>query len=217
MINQYLEKTNIQGQAHNLALLSDIGIISYDFEIKDYCPTIGGLLLFCDIPQNYLSYVGVKIINKIANANEVINLKGNALILFRNTIKVIKDRVDFIVIDGLVEAIGNAIIHRDYFDNTREIVVYLSEEKIIISNSGSTTGTIKIDNIIREKNHKRRNFWLYKAFLVLDDDDNYLLENDNGLKYIVDCYEGVAEVKFLTSREMNVFKVVIDRSNFKNK
>lgn len=216
LINRYLEKTNIQGQAHNLALLSDIGIISYDFETKDYCPTIGGLLLFCDIPQNYLSYVGVKIINKIANANEVINLKGNAIVLFRNTIKVIKDRVDFIVIDGLVEAIGNAIIHRDYFDNTREIVVYLSEEKIIISNPGSTTGIIRMENIIKEKNHKRRNFWLYKAFLVLDD-DNYLLENDNGLKYIVDCYEGVAEVKFLTSRGMNLFKVVIDRSNFKNK
>jgi predicted HTH transcriptional regulator len=152
----------------------------------------------------------MKIINKIGNENEIINLKGNIFVLFKNAIKIIKDRVDFIVIDGIVEAVSNAMIHRDYFDVTREIVIYLSEKKIIISNPGAPIGNIKVNNIIKEENHKRRNFWLYKAFLVLDD-ENYLLENNNGLKYILDCYEDVARVRFLTSRELNVFKIVIDK------
>lgn len=208
LINQYLEKTSIRGQAHNLELLSDIGIISYDYESKAYCPTLGGILFFSDMPQNYLSHVGIKIINKIGKNNNVINLKGNLMVLFKNTIKIVKDLVDFIEIDGIVEAISNAIIHRDYFDITREIVIYLSDEQIIISNPGSTIGNIKFDNIIKEKNHKRRNFWLYKTFLVIDDQD-YLLQNHNGLKYIKDSYLKKANVKFLVSRELNLFKVAI--------
>jgi len=209
IISEYLEKINIRNQSHNLELLSNFGIISYDMESKAYSPTIGGLLFFCDLPQNYLSYVGIKLINRINGANEIINLKGNLINLFRNSIMLIKERVDFLVIDGIVEALGNAIIHRDYFDNTREIVIYLSDEKIIISNPGSSIENIKFKDIIKEKNHKRRNFWLYKTFLTIDD-DNYLLENFNGLEFIKEFYEGDANVEFLSSRNNNLFKVLIE-------
>jgi len=210
LVNDYLSKSNILGEIDNLELLSDIGIINYDQEIRDYVPTVGGVLFFTKLPQNYLSYVGIKIINAIGDEKKIINLKGNLITLYKNTKTVIKDLVDFIPLEGLYEAIGNAIIHRDYFDNTREIVIYLSKAQIIISNPGSTIGNIKFDNIIKEKNHKRRNFWLYKTFLILDDENN-LLKNNNGLKFIKEYYKDIAEVHYLASREMNIFKVAIKK------
>lgn len=208
LVDDYLTKSNIIGETDNLELLSDIGIISYDQETRDYVPTVGGILFFTRSPQIYLSYVGIKIIDDIGDEKRVINLKGNLITLYKNTKSVIKDLIDFMPLEGLYEAIGNAIIHRDYFDNTREIVIYLSRKQIIISNPGSTIGSIRFDNIIKEKNHKRRNFWLYKTFLILDDENN-LLKNNNGLKFIKEYYEGIAEVHYLASREMNIFKVAI--------
>src|SRR6056297_460254 len=210
MINDYLNKSNIIGESDNLELLSDIGIISYDGETREYVPSVGGILFFTKLPQNYLTYVGIKIINDLGEEKKIINLKGNLTTLYKNAKDVVKDLIDFMPLEGIDEAIGNAIIHRDYFDNTREIVIYLSKNQIIISNPGSTIGNIRFDNIIKEKNHKRRNFWLYKTFLILDDENN-LLKNNNGLKFIKNYYEGIAEVRFLASREMNIFKVAIKR------
>ncbi|HKL43126.1 MAG TPA: RNA-binding domain-containing protein [Clostridia bacterium] len=210
MINDYLNKSNIIGESDNLELLSDIGIISYDGETREYVPSVGGILFFTKLPQNYLTYVGIKIINDLGEEKKIINLKGNLTTLYKNAKDVVKDLIDFMPLEGIDEAIGNAIIHRDYFDNTREIVIYLSKNQIIISNPGSTIGNIRFDNIIKEKNHKRRNFWLYKTFLILDDENN-LLKNNNGLKFIKDYYDGIADVHFLASREMNIFKVAIKR------
>lgn len=205
-IREYLEKRNLAGAKYDQSLLSDLGILSYDRQGREYFPTLGGVLFFTDIPQHYLNHVGIKIIHEQSQERKIMHLEGNLMTLYKNTIKIIESIIDWIPLEGLKEAIINCIIHRDYFDYTREIVIYISKKQIIMTNPGSAVGHITLERIMQSVNQKRRNFWIYQTFLTLDD-EHRLLKNKNGLNFIRDYYDGFGHVKFLSSRELNIFKM----------
>ena len=64
-------------------------------------------------------------------------------------------------VDAIYEALYNAVVHRDYWDATRETVVVIRRTSIEITNPGAiwnTDGTVNMENAI---NPPRRNSWLY--------------------------------------------------------
>lgn len=205
-IKEYLEKRNLDGAEYDQSLLSDLGILSYDRQGREYFPTLGGVLFFSEIPQHYLTHVGIKIIYDTQKKQEIMHLEGSLMTLYKNTIQLLESLIDWLPLEGIKEAIVNSIIQRDYFDYTREIVIYISNHQIIITNPGAAMGHIQLEKIMQSVSQKRRNFWIYQTFLTLDD-DHRLLKNKNGLNFIRSYYEKFGTVKFLSSRELNLFKM----------
>lgn len=219
LVNKYLKKMNINDSYDN-QLLSNLGIVYYDKDSDEYYPTIGGLLLFCKNPQLYLPHTGIRIIYYQENKPISNYFEGNLLTLIDNSTRFAKKLLDTYSypVEFMEECISNAVVHRDYFDCSRETVIYIGQNKIEISNPGSISQKDTINNIVTENNPFRRNNWLYHRLLLLDD-KNRFLKTGLGLKKIKDSFKGIGKVRFLNLRKKNLFKIILPgiKSIYKDK
>lgn len=208
LMRKYLEKMNIKNQETNYDLLCDMGFLYYDKDSDMYCPTLGGILIFCRNPQAYFPAFGIRILNVYDDFDEKELIKGNVFDLMSQTSAYFEGlNIDY-PMEALDEAVFNAIIHRDYMDTSREIFIYISDEKIYISNPGCTHGSERINNLIHQHNPNRRNNWLYHKALALDDKERFFRTN-TGLAYIRSCLKSYGSVRYINSRKTNMFKVVL--------
>lgn len=215
MLRDYFRKNNLGDYVDDKILLSNLGIIHYDRDSDQYYPTIGGVLLFCDNPQIYLPHTGIKLIyssDKIDRLEKYFS--GNIIKLLDSTMNFIRDLFENKVypIDALEESIGNALVHRDYFDYSREIVVVLGNKTIEVSNPGTISQKERINNIIKEENPIRRNNWIYHKILVIDEKRRFM-KSGLGLNKIKNSFEGLGNVKFINIRKNNLFKVILPGLN----
>ncbi len=210
LINDYFRKNNLGDNAQDKILLSNLGIIHYDRDSDQYCPTIGGALLFCDNPQIYLPHTGIKLVYFSCMERREKHFNGDIISLLDNTMNFIKETLkdsDY-PIEALEEAIGNALVHRDYFDYYRETVVFLGNKTVEISNPGTISQKERINNIIKEENPFRRNNWIYSKVLVIDEKRRFM-KSGLGLKKIKNSFTGAKKVKFMNLRKNNLFKVIL--------
>ncbi|RKD27573.1 Predicted transcriptional regulator, contains HTH domain [Caminicella sporogenes DSM 14501] len=210
LIQNYLSKMNINAGVDDKILLNNLGIIHYDRDTEEYFPTIGGLLLFCNNPQIYLPHTGIKVIFFENGIRKVKYFTGDLVSLLDKSIAFIKNILSDICypFEPIVESLSNAVVHRDYFDYSREIVVYVGKNKLEISNPGTISYKDRINNIIYEQNPFRRNKWLYERLLVLDT-KNRFMKTGLGLKKIKNSFKGIKKVYFLNLRKRNLFKVIL--------
>lgn len=210
-VKHYLERMNMpMVENPDKTLLANLGIIHYDRDEEIYNPTVGGLLLFCDTPQLYLPHVGVTIIDFRGKKRNEYHIDGPLIQLLEKSlekIRTILNETDYPV-EAIDEALSNAIVHRDYFDNSREIVIYVGKKRIEISNPGSVYGRELLNNVMRENNPYRRNNWLYHQLLVLDEHDRFL-KYGLGMEKIKHLLNRRGKVRFLNLRKINMFKVVL--------
>lgn len=211
LINEYLKKMGIlPNEKIRMNIWNNLGIIHFDSEKNRYCPTIGGLLLFCNTPQRYLTYVSVKIIT-FKNDKKIMHvIEGNMIEMLNRCQAFIREylkNIDYPK-DAIFECIANAVAHRDYMDISRDIVVLLGNHKVEISNPGTLPKGSNIHTIMRENNPTRRNNWLYNRLLLIDD-TNQFLRTGIGLQKINKLFEGIGNVKFLNIEKRNLFKVVM--------
>lgn len=192
------------------ALLSNLGIIHYDRDEEIYNPTVGGLLLFCEKPQQYLPHTGITIIDYSGKSRIEYHIEGSLVQLLKRGIEkiteILKD-TDYPV-EAIEEALSNSIVHRDYFDNSREIVVYLGKRRVEITNPGTVFGREMLNDIMRENNPYRRNNWLYHQLIILDEKEK-MLKYGLGLEKIKSIMKKRGRVRFLNLRKINIFKVVL--------
>lgn len=215
LILKYLKRINLEDQIENYPLLNNLGVIHYDKDSDTFVPTLGGILIFSKNPQLYFPYASVRLINRLKSVNETLQFKGNIFSMLEDIVKYL-DTLEFeYPMDILEEAIINAIIHRDYFDNSRDILINIGSSRVVVSNPGSVFGKDNINQLIRENNPRRRNGWLYNVVLIMDDKKRFS-KVGTGLIYIKSKL-GKDTVKYINIRKKNLFKVILPGVDYFNK
>jgi len=212
LIDSYLKKIGLynSGQTDEM-IWNHLGILFYDSETGKYYPTIGGTLLFCDQPQNYLPYCSVKMIIFRNEKKVTVRIGGNLIRLLHECKDFVEEHLKDTryPVEAIIACIANAVLHRDYIDIYRETVVLIGDSKVEISNPGTLFKGSNIHMIMRENNHSRRNNWLYQKLLVLDE-SNQFLETGFGLRKIEKMFiDSGKKVKFLNLEKRNLFKVIL--------
>jgi len=207
LIKQYFASMNAISEKPDYVLLEALGIVG---ELDDgvYCPTIGGLLLFGKNPSVYIPQAYVKVIY----GEKTVCFFGNILKLLDDSLGYIKETVtdEGYPFDAVEEALANALVHRDYLDNSRGINVVVTEKNIEISNPGAFTAGDRIYRYMKENNPSRRNAWLYQRLLTLDPKKRFL-KSGIGMNRIKKAFRDIGEVKFLNIGRQNLFKVIMPR------
>ncbi|MEA4973438.1 MAG: putative DNA binding domain-containing protein [Candidatus Metalachnospira sp.] len=207
MLQKYILLRFSPSEKTELLILESMGIIAYNNDTKEYIPTAGGLLLFGKNPQRYLTSTGIRL-----------ELNGKVT-LFEGNIPTMLDSIKKFVsknsslknypVNAIYEALYNAVVHRDYWDTTRETVLIIKRSSIEITNPGAiwnNDGSINMENDI---NPPRRNNWLYQRLLLTDKDDRFL-NNPIGIRTLNNSFEKYGlKVKYINLIRKNLFKVIL--------
>jgi len=206
----YLQKLGLYTGELNYVLLGNLGIVRYDRESEEYYPTVGAMLLFCDNPQLYIPHSGIKVIDRLETKGLIKNFNGPLLKILDDVIEYFNIRLagTGYPITVLEEVVANALVHRDYFDSSRKIVVYLSRDKIEVINPGAIIGVERINSLMKEVNPARRNNWLYERVLLLDTKRRFI-DAGSGLQKIRRGFKKNTKVRFINLRKLNLFKVIL--------
>lgn len=217
-VSKFLEKHGAVSGELNYTLLRNLGIIRYDRESEAYNPTVGALLLFCDNPQLYMPHSGIKVINRSEINMGIKHFNGPILTVLDNVVGYFDSLMNHAnyPLDVLEEVLGNALVHRDYFDNSRKIVVYISNNKVEVINPGALLGYERINSLMKEVNPARRNNWLYEKVIMLDE-KNRFIDGGTGLQRIRKGFKKGGKVRFINLRKLNLFKVILPGINEGNK
>ncbi|MCX7923678.1 MAG: putative DNA binding domain-containing protein [Clostridia bacterium] len=208
LIKQYFTNMNVISENPSEVLLEAMGIIGQKFDGAGYHPTIGGMLLFGKNPSLFLPHVYIK-----ATYNEEVHcFYGNILSMLDKASlyleRTIRDR-DYPV-EAVYEAVANALVHRDYLDNSRGITITVNQKNIEVSNPGALISSNSVYRFIKENNPDRRNPWLYQRLLTLDTKKRFM-KSGIGMLRIKKAFEDIGEVKFLNIGAQNLFKVILPR------
>ncbi len=211
-ISNYLSKIGmVSSEESELEIWRSLGFIHLDNETGKYHPTVGGVLLFSEFPQKYLPHCSIRFLllnNKVREKTHIV--EGNLIDMLTKSINLLKEILGDSneVIDAISTCIANAVLHRDYFDISREIVVAIGSSKIEISNPGALPKGNNVYDIMKEKNPSRRNSWLYHRLMVLDDEKRFM-NTGVGLKQVKKAFEGFGKVKYLNIYKRNMFKAIL--------
>jgi len=189
-------------------ILEGMGIIGKEDDSGKPHPTIGGLLLFCDHPQAFLPHTGIRV---------VCHNKKREIKLFTGSIpKMLEDIEEYFnvyaygtdyPVPALMDAVCNAIVHRDYYEINREIVITIDRSRIEISNPGAACSMDENPNSIEDYYPCRRNQWLYQRLLTLD--SKRFQKKDLGVRRIRAAFKSRGQAVFISNDKRNLFKVVL--------
>lgn len=205
---RYLRLRHLDKEPQREILLSELGILHYDGELDQYVPTMGGLLLFCEAPEQYYPSLSIQWIHKEKSTRLTESVGGCIEMQLESVYERVEQLEDIYPKMALKEALRNAVIHRDYFDLTRNIVVEMGEDQVIISNPGAVFGNERLSDLHKETNPARRNHWLYHQMLMLDAKKRQVASG-MGLAFIRESYEKASKVKIINLRKHNLFKIVL--------
>ncbi len=207
LIKKYFSIDSEISSKKNILILEAMGILGRDMERSEYHPTAGGMLLFGKNTQNFLPSTGINIdYNK-----KRIHIEGNIPSMLDNAENILINSIKNknYPLNIVLEALYNAVVHRDYWDNTREITIRIEPKMVEIENPGAVWRNEGIINIDSEINPPRRNSWLYQRLLIFDKKQRFI-SGTLGLKCIKDTLEDIGkEVKFVNLKKKNIFKVVL--------
>ncbi|MCX8129181.1 MAG: putative DNA binding domain-containing protein [Clostridia bacterium] len=208
LIRQYFASLNVITERPSEILLEAMGIIGEKADGDGYHPTIGGLLLFGHNPSLFLPHVYIKVVNQ----EEARCFYGNILNMLDSASAHLKEIIKDCnyPLEAVEEAIANALVHRDYLDNSRGVTVTVTPKNIEISNPGALIANNSIYKFVKENNPDRRNPWLYQRLLTLDTKRRFL-RSGIGMNRMRKAFEDLGEVKFLNIGAQNLFKVIFPR------
>ncbi|KXG77169.1 RNA-binding domain-containing protein [Thermotalea metallivorans] len=188
----------------------NLGIIHHDPETGKFHPTIGGLLLFCNHPQLYLPHCSIQITHYVGSEQVIQLIHGDMMQMLNRCHAYISKLLEGTnyPVEAIFEGIANAVLHRDYFDLTRNIGVFIGDHKIEISNPGNLPRGQNMHTMLRERNPSRRNSWLYDRLLILDESSRFL-KTGFGLRGINKVFAGVGNIQLLNIEKRSMFKIVM--------
>lgn len=190
----FLNTNTIQQQL----ILCTMGIIACDLEKEKYYPTYGGLLLFGKKPQNFIPQA----VLEVEENGVIMGIEGNIIDMLEQFKEIIQKKLpNSYPLDGLLEVVTNAIIHRNYWNNGQYIQVQISEEKIVVTNPMS-------HEIYETKlNRWRINPWLYSRLLIMQQHNNFHL--GIGLEKAKALFKSKGHVKVETKHLEGIFEVTL--------
>lgn len=211
LLNKYVLGSGALIKENRDILLEGLGIIGRESERSTYHPTMGGLLLFGKCPQNYLPHTGIK----IEYNGQGHSIKGNILEMLDNSEELITSffKGSFYPVQSICDALSNAVVHRDYWDMSREIVVMIDSRQIEISNPGSIWIGGSIKKLMQDQNPPRRNPWLYQRLLLIDEKERFL-KYGLGMKRIKKPFNNIGRVKIFNFPNKNLFKIVLPGESY---
>lgn len=209
IVKSYFEKLGFVGDKPSEILMESLGIIGQKIEGGGYSPTIGGLLLFGNNPFLYLPQVYAKVMHD----DKIDLFHGNILSMLDNISDflkgVIKDKN--YPFEALEEVIANALVHRDYLDDSRGITINITSKFIEITNPGALISDNSIYQFTKGNNPYRRNSWLYQRLLMLDHKKRFM-RSGIGMTRVKSSFSGIGKVKFINIGSQNLFKVILPRN-----
>lgn len=208
LIKVFFRNLGVFSDKVNEVLLEAMGIIGGRCEGEEYNPTIGGMLLFGKNPFLFLPHVYVK----VSYYEEVNYFYGNILKMLDDVSDYLNEKIkdpDY-PMDALFEAVANALVHRDYLDNSRGVSISISDKNIEVSNPGALIANNSIYKFMKESNPDRRNSWLYQRLLTYDSKGRFT-KTGIGMKRIKKAFSQIGEVKFLNIGSQNLFKIILPR------
>ncbi len=202
MVKQYTGVLNLNS-AQKQMLLCSMGMIACDLEKEEYAPTYGGLLLLGKRPQDFIPQA----ILEVGYEGETMGIEGNIqTMLQRFKEHMLQVLPKSYPLEGLIEVVTNAMIHRSYWNNGQYIQVLISKEKIVVSNPMS-------HEIYGQKVSRWRvNPWLYSRMLMMQQPDGFhlgiglektkiLFEDRGGIQVETDALEGIYQVTLPGTKE----------------
>jgi ATP-dependent DNA helicase RecG len=207
LIHQYFSNLGvISEEKPNDILLESMGIIGKLSGLQQYHPTIGGILLFGKNPVKFLPHCYIKIIHE----KDIHLITGNIMAILDQTSAYLESLFsefsDFMA--TLKELIANALVHRDYLDHSRGILIKIMNTHITFSNPGALNAPNGILKNMKEKNSLRRNPWLYQRLVILDNEKRFL-RAASGMKSLRDLLPKTIKVKFINIAHRNEFKAIL--------
>ena len=203
---EYFKGFNVINGSPDKVLLEAMGIIGRMSEGDEYHPTIGGMLLFGKQTPLYLPYVNVKVLYEKGASI----IRGNIPGMMKEVSELLREIINIpdYPYEALDEVVANAMIHRDYMDTSRGIVITISSHAIEVSNPGSLVASNSVRRYIKESNPIRRNPWLYQRILSMSNANRFMNYKNSftGIKHI---FRDIGEVKFLNIWPHNIFKVIL--------
>lgn len=196
-------------------LLESAGIIYLDKETREEKCTYGGLIVFSEHNDVYIPNNMIRIINKIRNDIEEVNIiRGSLLTMIEKA-----ERLVYKIVPreypsmAIIEAIKNAVLYREYCEVNRIIEIVITKNSILIESPGELISK----NINRKStNYITRNMWIYEKLITLDD-RKIFLNNGRGFSRMKSAFNGNNKIKFINSRSENSFKVILPGTENKNK
>ncbi len=193
-IKKYLGIFNL-GNIQQKLLLSTMGIIACDLEKEKYYPTYGGLLLFGKRPQDFIPQA----VLEVSQEGKIIGIEGNVI----DMLDAFKERMEHTLprsypLEGLMEVVTNAMIHRNYWNNGQNIQVQISEDAIVVTNPMS-------HEIYEMKLSRWRiNPWLYSRLLMMQQQNSFHL--GIGLEKAKELFKDKGIVKVETKPTEGIFE-----------
>ena len=179
-------------------LLCSMGIMACDLEKEVYHPTYGGLLLLGKRPQDFIPQAVLEVVYQ----GKTMGIEGNILAML-NTFKTKMQGLlpEDYPLEGLIEVVTNAMIHRNYWNNGQYILVEIGCEKIVVTNPMS--------HEIYELKHSRWrvNPWLYARLLMMQRSEGFHL--GIGFEKTKALFESVGGVKVETNTLEGIFQVTL--------
>ncbi|MCI5726356.1 MAG: putative DNA binding domain-containing protein [Clostridium sp.] len=208
LINKYFTKKGIFINKENEEfLLESVGITFREKESNKIKCTYGGLIVFSEINSLCISNNVIKIINKLNENTDTVNvIQGSLLTMIYSADEIIKKVLpkDYPV-DAVLEAIKNAVLYREYTEMNRVIEVIITDKSVVVESPGDR---IESNNKAQNDKYIKRNMWIYEKLITLD--DAHLFVNDGrGFNRMIKSFKGKGRVKFVNSRIDNSFKVIL--------
>ncbi len=207
LLHSYLSILQVGGESPNKVLLQALGFVA-ESDNGTLMPTIGAMLLFGRNPAIFLPQCYVK----ITQGEAVYHITGNIFTLVQKTCSLIRDLFQdpLYPYAAIEEALGNALVHRDYLDFSRGVHVDIKENCIEISNPGALLAGNKSVKYGNDKNPERRNPWLYERILIMDQGKNFI-NMGNGISRMKGAFAKNGRVQFINLGSRNQFKVILPR------
>lgn len=207
LIYKYFEKKGIYINKDNEDfLLESAGIIYKDKESGERYCTYGGLLVFSENNFLKIPYNIIKIVNKVKEDIEEVTIVQGSLITMVNKAKELISSIldgDY-PIEGIAEAINNAVLYRDYLMSNKYIEVVLTKKTVVVTSPGELIiKSLKGNN----EEYNKRNMWIYEKLMTIDD-KGIFLNNGRGFSRMKKAFKGYGKVLFINSAKGEEFKVI---------
>jgi len=206
-IRKFFAGLEIAGERPSEILMETFGFIGEKGN-GEYSPTIGGMLLFGLDMHIHMPQSHIRIVKDHETEIRTDNIPG-LLDWASARIREIVGGEDY-PFSAVEEAIANALVHRDYLDASRGIIVNITRKSIEITNPGAYFGGNRIYGFRKDDFPLRRNPWLYQR-LVLVDEKKRFLKYGLGINNIKRAFERIGKVKFVNLGRSNAFRVVLPR------
>ncbi len=182
---------------HDKLMLTTLGIIAADLEKYTYYPTYGGLLLFGKNPQSFIPQAVIE----VQYENQTFAITGNISAMLQKFETMIKKILpDSYPIEGLMEVVTNAVIHRNYWNSYQYTYVTIEGDSIKVCNPTSYEYKEQKEDRIRV------NPWLYSRLLLIEQKENDF-HFGIGLDKTKELFQAKGEVKIQTNLMNGLFEV----------